>query len=322
MVIYKITNLLNGKIYIGKDSKNNPKYFGSGRILKLSIKKNGIENFKKDIIDQCESESELNEKEIFWINHYKSTNKEIGYNLTFGGTGGNTVLNEEQKIEKYKKIREINLKLSSDERSKKYGVNKGKIGINFHSEETKKKLSESNTGEKNGMFGKDPWNKGKLFSDETKHKMSESRKGKPAWNKGIKMTEEQKENLSDKMRGRKTPDDTKIKISESLKNSEKKKLSDNLKKEKSSWNKGKKTSDETKEKIRNKLLGIINMTKGSTWMYNIDINKYKRVSSNDIEDLLLNGWIKRSPRTGNVLSIETKKKISNTIKMKNELFIK
>ena len=41
MVIYKTTNLLNGKYYIGKDEKNNSDYLGSGKILKLAINKNG-----------------------------------------------------------------------------------------------------------------------------------------------------------------------------------------------------------------------------------------------------------------------------------------
>lgn len=37
MVIYKTTNLINGKVYIGKDSNDDPKYLGSGKILKLAI---------------------------------------------------------------------------------------------------------------------------------------------------------------------------------------------------------------------------------------------------------------------------------------------
>ena len=50
--IYKITNLINGKIYIGQHSVSNIKYyyFGSGLILKQAIKKHGIENFEKKII--------------------------------------------------------------------------------------------------------------------------------------------------------------------------------------------------------------------------------------------------------------------------------
>ena len=41
MIIYKTTNLINKKIYVGKDKKENPNYFGSGKILSLAIKKYG-----------------------------------------------------------------------------------------------------------------------------------------------------------------------------------------------------------------------------------------------------------------------------------------
>ena len=49
MIIYKTTNLVNGKIYIGQDSNNNPNYLGSGKLLKYAISKYGIENFKLSI---------------------------------------------------------------------------------------------------------------------------------------------------------------------------------------------------------------------------------------------------------------------------------
>lgn len=45
MIIYKTTNLINNKIYIGQDSKNNPEYLGSGlKLLKALIK---VKNFQK-----------------------------------------------------------------------------------------------------------------------------------------------------------------------------------------------------------------------------------------------------------------------------------
>ena len=46
MIVYKTTNLINGKIYIGKDMKNNPNYLGSGTILRRAIKKYGIREVK------------------------------------------------------------------------------------------------------------------------------------------------------------------------------------------------------------------------------------------------------------------------------------
>lgn len=63
MQIYKITNCVNSKIYIGKDTTSNPNYYGSGVILNNAIKKYGIENFTKHIIDTAETKEELSVKE-------------------------------------------------------------------------------------------------------------------------------------------------------------------------------------------------------------------------------------------------------------------
>jgi group I intron endonuclease len=92
MIIYKTTNLINNKIYIGQDSKNNPKYLGSGLILKKAIKKYGEKNFKKEILEHCINQDELNEREKYWIKELNSIVPN-GYNITDGGTGGNTILN-------------------------------------------------------------------------------------------------------------------------------------------------------------------------------------------------------------------------------------
>ena len=81
MIIYKTTNLVNGKIYIGQDKNNNPNYYGSGKLLKLAIKKYGKKNFKKEILEECTSIDELNEREIYWIGFFKSNDRYTGYNI-------------------------------------------------------------------------------------------------------------------------------------------------------------------------------------------------------------------------------------------------
>lgn len=85
MIVYKITNLINGKIYVGQDSKNNPTYYGSGKKILLAIKKYGKVNFKKEVLEVCDSLESLNEKEIYWIEKLKSTDKNVGYNISSGG---------------------------------------------------------------------------------------------------------------------------------------------------------------------------------------------------------------------------------------------
>lgn len=297
MIIYKTTNLINSKIYIGKDKYNNPEYYGSGIILNKSIKKYGKENFVKEILEYCNSELELNEREIYWINFYQSFKREIGYNLTLGGTGGNTILDSEKRKKINQKRKEKNSLLSKEERSKKFGVNKGKVGRFKMSDESKKKISEKNKGENNGMFGKEPWNKGGCcYSEEQIKHFSDSHIGKIPWNKGIPASDEQKGKQSEKMIGRKQSDETKKRRSESLKNSEKKKLSDMKKIGKPNGQKGKIVSEETKEKIRISLIGKSNKTKGMIWIYNENLNKFKRVKPEKLNEFLSNNWIESSPR--------------------------
>lgn len=93
-----------------------------------------------------------------------------------------------------------------------------------HSEETKRKISESHKGKK----GHPAWNKGKHPTEETKRKISESHKGRIPWNKGktgeYKLSEEHKKKLSESLKGRESwikgknhSEETKKKMSESQK---------------------------------------------------------------------------------------------------------
>ena len=96
--IYKITNLINGKVYIGQsiDIQKRWKYHLSDAFYKnapdyncifhQAIRKYGKESFKFEVLEECSPE-DLNSREKFYINYYKSfsNNHEFGYNMTPGG---------------------------------------------------------------------------------------------------------------------------------------------------------------------------------------------------------------------------------------------
>jgi hypothetical protein len=63
VIIYKVVNKVNEKIYIGQDMYNNSKYLGSGKLLRKAIRKYGKQNFIKEVIDFAETKETLNEKE-------------------------------------------------------------------------------------------------------------------------------------------------------------------------------------------------------------------------------------------------------------------
>lgn len=85
MIVYKTTNTVNGKIYIGQDSKNRSAYLGSGKYFKRARAKYGRHSFKKEVLKECLTAHELNLAEIEAIAHFKSTDPSIGYNICPGG---------------------------------------------------------------------------------------------------------------------------------------------------------------------------------------------------------------------------------------------
>lgn len=184
--IYKITNLTNGKIYIGKHSTDNldDGYFGSGKLIKQSIQKRGIENFKKEYLVFTDNEERLNWFERYYIKKYKTYNSSNGYNLTKGGDGtlGMTSPNKGKfgRLKGIKRSEETKKRISESLKGKTKGRIPWNKGIS-HSDETKKKISESKKGQTHP--------KRQPMSEETKKKISDTKKGCVAWNKGLNMKE-------------------------------------------------------------------------------------------------------------------------------------
>lgn len=97
--IYKITNLINNKVYIGqsvniekriishKNTGFNPKNSSYDYPLYKAIRKYGLENFSFEIIEELNKDL-LNDREKYWISYYNSNNKNFGYNQTDGGDTG------------------------------------------------------------------------------------------------------------------------------------------------------------------------------------------------------------------------------------------
>lgn len=89
--IYKTTNLINGKKYIGKHISEifePDSYLGSGILLSKALKKYGKENFKCELLETCSSKEELDRKEKYWISYYDCVEDIDYYNLAKGGDGG------------------------------------------------------------------------------------------------------------------------------------------------------------------------------------------------------------------------------------------
>lgn len=115
--IYKITNIINGKIYIGQTQKTIEERFQRhkevafkhpNRYLYNAMNHYGYKNFKIEEIEEC-SNDKLDEKEKYWISYYNSTNPNIGYNLTDGGGGGNTWKLNPHKLKTGELIRKAHL---------------------------------------------------------------------------------------------------------------------------------------------------------------------------------------------------------------------
>ena len=134
--IYKYTNKINGKVYIGqtnnlqkrfnghKSEAFNPKSKGYNLPFHCAIRKYGIKNFIYEVLEEIEdgeSQDFINDREIFFIDFYHSLTTENGYNLTVGGDGcPKPPLTYEEKLSRSKlftgdEIKDIQQRLLNDE---------------------------------------------------------------------------------------------------------------------------------------------------------------------------------------------------------------
>jgi len=145
---YKITNLVNDKYYYGIHSTNklNDRYMGSGYAMESAMKKYGRKNFTKEIVSDYPTRKEASDHERLVVTLELVKLSEC-YNLRAGGDKENAISEETKN-----KIRE-------------------KRKLQIISPETRKKLSESHSGINHPMFGK-------THSEESRKKMSESKDGK------------------------------------------------------------------------------------------------------------------------------------------------
>jgi len=130
MVVYEIINKINGKRYIGKDKNNDPRYFGSGKLIKRAVEKYGKDNFIKTILEECNSEEHLDERERYWIEKSDAIRSKAYYNLKGGGDGGDSWYQRRDSIEydnfrdKMKTIRATKPNLPHSEKTKQLQAKK------------------------------------------------------------------------------------------------------------------------------------------------------------------------------------------------------
>jgi hypothetical protein len=169
--IYKITNQINGKFYIGshKTEDLDDKYMGSGKYLKRAQEKYGFENFKKEILFVFETAEDMYAKEAEIVNE-EFLAEENTYNLKIGGFGGFNYINSNPS--KYLTPKRLESLMSNEERTRRWKI-KYQEDSSF-----REKIHESLAKARKifdqcypeGVF------KGKTHSNETKRKMSASAK--------------------------------------------------------------------------------------------------------------------------------------------------
>lgn len=186
--IYKITNNINNKVYIGQTINIEKRWYkhqylaktGFKRHLYEAMRKYGIDNFSIEIIEECDADV-LDDRERYWINQYKSFDRCYGYNKSFGGEGGDTwTLNNHKEATSMLLSQKLKGKRHSEESYKRAALKR--VGQHI-SEEQRKKISD--TLKHGYASGKIKVNvpphydrTGAHHSDESKKLISDFRRGK------------------------------------------------------------------------------------------------------------------------------------------------
>lgn len=228
--IYKTTNILSGRYYVGMHSTDELEdgYLGSGTYLRLAIKKHGKENFKREILEFCGSRMELKSREEEIVNLREIAKKEC-MNLRVGGSG-----------EDYKQptSEETRKKMSESHKGQVSGM-KGKT----HTIESRKKISEAGKGRKLSDIHKQKistWNNQRwnTISDDDREYM------KSKFIHNTPHNEKSKQKMSETHTGKKLSEEHKQRISNAVKNP-----SEETRRKISEAHMGKITSEKTKRKI-------------------------------------------------------------------------
>jgi len=162
--VYKTTNLINGKYYVGMHSTNklDDNYLGSGKYLWRSIKKYGKENFKKEILEFCLTREELVEKEKKLVNE-DLLKEDLCMNLKPGGSGGFSSKEHQRKCAEAGKQRFLQ-KLKDEP----------EFAENFSKKSSQRNLERGTKGFKGKRFD---WT-GKTQSEENKQNILNAKKKK------------------------------------------------------------------------------------------------------------------------------------------------
>jgi hypothetical protein len=165
-IIYLTTNLINNRKYIGVDSCDNKYYYGSGKSIKLALKKYGVENFKKETLEENDDINYIFEREKYWIEKYDAVNSKEFYNIADGGKGGNMLI-EEDSIRRWKEGIKKSINITMEKR-------KGKTYKEIYGDRAEEEKEKRRTA----LLGK-------KFTEERKINISKGHLGQIAWNKGM-----------------------------------------------------------------------------------------------------------------------------------------